>query len=196
MNTKPLVSGVDDRIKAWVLTNSQNMSLREWAIKADVDPSTLQKYMRAGCKHTISVSVLAKLADVIGDMPALLSSVSTKADRKVPVKKLVNGVLMKNGEVTDVPNGIDVGLKGYALKCEWNSMNLKGIVEGDTLYINPDRKPNLGDIVLVFADKELTLREYQIPYLLPRSSVDHNTIDIAKADIYGVVVASIREHVT
>lgn len=196
MNTEPLVSGVDDRIKAWVLKNSKDMSLREWALKADVDPSTLQKYMRAGCKHTISVSVLAKLADVIGDMPALLSSVSTKADRKVPVKKLVDGVLMETGEVTEVPNGIDVGLRGYAFKCEWNSMNLKGIVEGDTLYINPDRKPSEGDIVLVFANKELTLREYQIPYLLPRSSIDHTTIDVGKADIYGVVVASIREHIT
>lgn len=60
---------INHLLRRWIENNADNKSLRNHALKADIDPSTIQKFMRPNCKHTLSFVVIAKLAKEFGEWP-------------------------------------------------------------------------------------------------------------------------------
>jgi len=83
----------------------------------------------------------------------------------------------------------------YTIPVTWDTMDSAGrksIFPGDKIVVDPKRKPKKGDVVLVKNTSEITIMEYQHPYLLTRSTKDYKSIDIILVDILGVVVQVIK----
>ena len=87
----------------------------------------------------------------------------------------------------------------YLARAQGNSMNGRGIYDGDTLIVDRHIEPKHGDIVIAALDGELTCKilDTRLKQLVPANgtmkpiAVDDNSELI----IEGVVIHSIRHHV-
>ena len=85
-------------------------SLRQWAIRAKVEPSTLQKFVYQDPDHMLSMAVIAKLAAVSGSYPEL----NRKEMTEVPFFDIEKDDLVRKGHTkttkTAGPNAFAVPL--------------------------------------------------------------------------------------
>ena len=181
------------RVHDWVLATlkSKGWSARKWAIDSKVAPSTLQRFIseKPWC---LSQTVIAKLASTSKSYPdfpnprILVSKIKT-----IPVMVFKKGALMET-EATVVTTQ-NISSKAYAIPVQSNTMDQAGFNIGDTIVVDPDKKPTNGKTVLIQYKNKLQLMEYRTPYLLPRSSdQSQKEIDMGLVDIMGVVVQLIR----
>jgi SOS-response transcriptional repressor LexA len=87
--------------------------------------------------------------------------------------------------------------KAFALRVTGNSMNGRGILDGDVVVVDMTLEPHSGDIVVVRKDEEAVLRIYkrddQGPYL-EAANEGYKRLRLKEGQIVGVVVYSGREH--
>jgi len=87
--------------------------------------------------------------------------------------------------------------KYYLLQAKGDSMNQKGINDGDLVLVKQQSSANNGDIVVALIDDEATIKELKINgdnvVLLPRSSNKTHTPIILSRDfiVQGIVVSTI-----
>jgi len=87
--------------------------------------------------------------------------------------------------------------KYYLLKASGDSMNEKGINDGDLVLVKQQSSANNGDIVVALIDDEATIKELRINndnvVLMPRSSNKTHTPIILSRDfiVQGIVVSTI-----
>lgn len=62
-------------------------------------------------------------------------------------------------DVIPVPSALDVE-NGYALRVQGDSMIDDGILEGDTIIVDPKRPPGKGDTVVALVDDEATVKRF------------------------------------
>mgnify|MGYP003132104232 FL=1 len=174
-------------IQEWIMQiqEQHNLSLREWALKAAVDPSTLQKFMKHGTTP-LSTTVLSKLGNVVNSYPKL-DKISLPLDQSYPVYEVVDNELKIT--VKRIPTMEAHGNKSYWVLVQWDSMNLRGFITGEYILVDPEQKPNKGDIVLIKNREEFCIYEYNQPYLVSFTSKpeQYPTIDVALIDVLGVV---------
>ena len=155
-------------------------SLRQWAIRAKVEPSTLQKFVYQDPDHMLSMAVIAKLAAVSGSYPEL----NRKEMTEVPFFDIEKDDLVRKGHTKTTKTA---GPNAFAVPVLWDTMNQRGFFVEDVVVVDPDRKPTKGDVVLVKTTRRIALYEYNEPYLLAKSSTQHPNLDMGLVDILGTV---------
>jgi lambda repressor-like predicted transcriptional regulator len=166
-------------------------SARKWALDSGVAPSTLQRFINEK-PWCLSQTVIVKLGSVsksypkFNDPTLLVSKVKTMS-----VMAFRKGALMETDKT--IVTTADISAKAYAIPVQSSTMDQAGFNIGDTIVVDPDRKPTNGKTVLIQYKNKIQLMEYRTPYLLPRSSdQSQKEIDMGLVDIMGVVVQLIR----
>ena len=135
----------------------------------------------------LSMSVIEKLGNSLGNYPHLNKSLDIiELDYYEIVE---NGEMIRKGTKKTSSDGF--GPNSYKVLVAWNTMNQRGVFPGDVVIVDPDRKPKQGDMVFVKNEETFTLYEYNLPYLLAKSSEQYPNLDVALVDILGTV--SVKE---
>lgn len=171
-------------IQEWIVAGieKQSMSLRELAIKAGVDPSTLQKFCNQNPDHCLSMSIVEKLGRVLGNYPNLNPSQDFV---ELDYYEVEENKMVRKGTRRTSAEGF--GPNSYKVLVVWNTMNQRGVFPGDVIVVDPDRKPIQGDMVFVKDNETFTLYEYNLPYLLTKSSESYPNLDISLVDVLGTI---------
>jgi len=102
------------------------------------------------------------------------------------------------GEHFPVPKGlIRDPQKAFAVRVTGNSMNGRGVLDGDVVIVDMTLEPNVGDIVVVRKDDEAVLRIYNRDHTGPyqdAANERYKRLRLKEGQIVGVVVYSGREH--
>jgi len=179
-------------VHGWVVSTlrQNNWSARQWAMKAGVAPSTLQRFI-AEKPWVLSATVITKLSAVSGTFPNL-SSVDDSIKIK-PVSLQVKGI--KKGNLVDTKNHTtafgEFGPNAFAIPVSWDTMDLAGYRKGDMVHIDPDKEYKSGDELLIKTPSSIAVYELQQHMLIARSSKRYETLDIGLVDVLGRVMAVI-----
>lgn len=101
-----------------------------------------------------------------------------------------------------IPVSVDIAKpphRYFFLRARGNSMNLKGIHDGDLVLIKQQESANNGDVVVALIDNDATIKEFQhngdMIILHPRSSEkEHQPIILTRDfQIQGIVVTTISQ---
>jgi|GEM_PF-2471241 len=87
--------------------------------------------------------------------------------------------------------------KAFALRMTGNSMNGRGILEGDVIVADMTLDPKVGDIVVVRKDDEAVLRIYETDdkgTYSEAANEGYKRLRLKEGQVVGVVVYSGREH--
>ena len=171
---------IRDSILAWIEQETATRSLREWAIAAKVEPSTLQKFVYQDPSHMLPMAVIGKLASVSGTFPEL----NKKELMDIPFFEIEGNKLVRKGLQKTTKSA---GPNAFAVPVMWDMMNQRGFFVDDVVVVDPDRKPKKGDVVLVKTRSKIAIYEYNEPYLMAKSSTQHANLDIGLVDILGTV---------
>ena len=156
-------------VHKWI-TNSlkiHNLSARQWALKAGVAPSTLQRFIADFNPRDIASSV-----------------------KKVPMMKVIKGKLELTGE--EMNTASKVSDEAYMIEVKWETMTQASINLGDRITVDPTLEPKRGDVVFVKYKNNFSIYEYRRSLLVARSHKPHEELDRSLADILGVVVEVTR----
>tara|TARA_Y100001963_G_C6724350_1_gene420692 strand:- start:751 stop:1320 length:570 start_codon:yes stop_codon:yes gene_type:complete len=178
-----------EEVHRWVTQSLKhnNMSAREWALKAGVAPSTLQRFIKEK-PWVLSATTIQKLSVVTNTFPNLSA---TDDSLKLEMKSLPLKA-NKKGKIVDTKDTYPVfgtfGPKAFAIPIGWKTMDLAGFKIGEIIVIDPDEKPKDGDVVLVKLTNSDGLFEVQQHMLLTRSTITNETHDSGLVDVIGKVV--------
>lgn len=178
-------------VHKWI-TNSlkiHNLSARQWALKAGVAPSTLQRFI-AEKPWCMSASVISKLAEVVNSYPDFNPRDIASSVKKVPIMKIIKGKLELTGE--EMNTASKVSDEAYMLEVKWETMTQASIYLGDRITVDPTLEPKRGDVVFVKYKNNFSIYEYRRSLLVARSHKPHEELDRSLADILGVVVEVTR----
>ena len=182
-----------DIVYQWVTSTikRKGWSARKWAMSSEVAPSTLQRFIseKPWC---LSQTVISKLAKVSGSYPKFNDNeLHVSKIKTIPIMVFKKGVLMETDD--KIVTTQNISPDAYAIPIQWNTMDHAGFSIGDTIVVDPKKKPTNGKCVLINFKNKIQIMEYRTPYLLPRSSDPSNKeIDMGLVDILGVVVQLIR----
>ena len=180
-------------IHKWVTSTllTHKWSARQWAMKANVAPSTLQRFIKEK-PWVLSATVISKLSSVCGTFPEL-----NPLDNSVKIKPVILQIMgVKRGNLvvtkdTTVLFG-EIGPNAYAIPVSWDTMDMAGYRTGDLVHIDPDEDYKSGDELLINTSKSIAIYEVQQHLLIARSSKKYETLDIARVDILGKVMGMYR----
>jgi len=180
-------------IHTWVVeTLKQNdWSAREWAMKANVAPSTLQRFIKEK-PWVLSATVISKLSSVSGTFPEL-----NPLDDSIKIKPVILQIMgVKKGNLVvtkQTTNAFgEFGPNAYAIPVSWDTMDMAGYRKGDMVHIDPDQDYKSGDELLIKTKNSIAIYELQQHLLIARSSKKYETLDIAIVDVLGKVVSMTR----
>ena len=182
-----------DIIHLWVVdTLKQNdWSAREWAMKSNVAPSTLQRFIKEK-PWVLSATVISKLSSVSGTFPEL-----NPLDDSIKIKPVIlqimgvkKGILVVTKQTTNAFG--EFGPNAYAIPVSWDTMDMAGYRKGDMVHIDPDQDYKSGDELLIKTKNSIAIYELQQHLLIARSSKKYETLDIAIVDVLGKVVSMTR----
>ena len=178
-------------VHKWI-TNSlkiHNLSARQWALKAGVAPSTLQRFI-AEKPWCMSASVISKLAEVVNTYPDFNPRHLASSVKRVPIMKIIKGKLELTGE--EMNTASKVSDEAYILEVRWETMTQASINMGDKITVDPAIEPVKGDVVFVKYKNNFSIYEYRRSTLVARSHKPYDEIDVSLADVLGVVVEVTR----
>lgn len=182
-----------DIIHGWVVdTLKQNeWSAREWAMKANVAPSTLQRFIKEK-PWVLSATVISKLSSVSGTFPEL-----NPLDSSIKIKPVILQIMgVKKGTILETKHTTNAfgefGPNAYAIPVSWDTMDMAGYRKGDMVHIDPDQDYKSGDELLIKTKNSIAIYELQQHLLIARSSKKYETLDIAIVDVLGKVVSMTR----
>ncbi|MBL0033606.1 MAG: repressor LexA [Bacteroidetes bacterium] len=101
-----------------------------------------------------------------------------------------------------IPVSVDIAKpphRYFFLRAKGNSMNLKGIQDGDLVLIKQQQSANNGDVVVALIDNDATIKEFQrnsdMIILYPRSTEkEHQPIILTRDfQIQGIVITTISQ---
>jgi len=173
----------------WVSTtlDGNNWSAREWALKANVAPSTLQRFIKEK-PWCLSATIIAKLSSVSGTFPELNAVDSSLKIKPVviPIMGIKKGRFVATGKNHNSYGGS--GPNSFAIPIQWDTMDLAGYKMGEIIVVDPDEDYKDGDVLLIKTDKKIALYEIQQHMLLTRSTKSQETYDVGLVDVLGVVM--------
>ena len=182
-----------DAIYGWVINTLQQngWSAREWALKANVAPSTLQRFIKEK-PWVLSATVISKLSSVSGTFPDLNPLTDTVKLSSVNIRLMK----VKKGEIVDTNkkyttssgDGRNYGPPCFAIPIQWETMDAAGWRIGEVIIVDPEEKPINGDVVMVKNVDKFGLYEVYDHMLIAKSTKDLPNIDSGTVDIIGVVV--------
>jgi len=180
-----------DIVHKWIINSLKlhNMSARQWALKAGVAPSTLQRFI-AEKPWCMSQSVISKLAEVVSSYPDFNPRHLASSVIKIPLMKIIKGKLELTG--VEMNTASKVSNEAYIIEVRWETMTQASINMGDKITVDPAIEPVKGDVVFVKYKNSFSIYEYRRSTLVARSHKPHDEIDVSLADILGVVVEVTR----
>ena len=182
-----------DIIHGWVVSTlkQKQWSAREWAMKANVAPSTLQRFIKEK-PWVLSATVISKLSSVSGCFPPLnpLDDSVRIQNVSVQLMKIKKGELVETGKkyTTSEGNGRNYGPPCFAIPIQWETMDAAGWRIGEIIIVDPEEKPINGDVVMVKNVDKFGLYEVYDHMLIAKSTKGLPNIDSGTVDIIGVVV--------
>ena len=193
MKTKKQITTLEI-IHNWVTSTLQqnNWSAREWALKANVAPSTLQRFIKEK-PWVLSATIITKLSKVSGTFPELYS-----LDSELKIKPVIlqvmgvkKGMLVETKKTTNAFG--DFGPNAFAIPVQWDTMDLAGYRLGDMIHVDPDVEYKSGDELLIKTTTSIAVYELQEHILIARSTKRYETLDIGIVDVLGKVVSLISQ---
>lgn len=183
-----------------------NLSLSDLAVKAGLSPSTVTRYMNDGSgKLTITARSLDAIAQYAGVpkhvMPGQQGIPGLGESEAVPYRafggdKLPDWVIA----AIEAHKGNRNGIEPWIMK-SW-ALDLLGVIPGDVLMIDQNRRPKSGDIVcaqltdLATGRTETVFRRYEPPMLMTHSAklgpARAEAVDDNRVIIMGVETGMIR----
>ena len=182
-----------DIVHDWVtgVLKRSGWSAREWAMKANVAPSTLQRFIKEK-PWVLSATVISKLSGVSGCFPNL-----NPLDDSLKIQAVsVQLMRIKKGEIVDTGkkyttsggDGRNYGPPCFAIPIQWDTMDAAGWRMGEMIVVDPEEKPRNGDVVMVKNVDKFGLYEVYDHMLIAKSTKGLPNIDSGTVDIIGVVV--------
>ena len=183
-----------DIVHEWVVSTlkQNNWSAREWALKANVAPSTLQRFIKEK-PWVLSATIITKLSKVSGTFPELYSVDSSLKIKPVMLQIMgtKKGILVSTNKTTTAFG--EFGPNAFAIPVQWDTMDLAGYRKGDMVHIDPDADYKSGDELLIKTTSSIAVYELQEHILIARSTKRYDTLDIGLVDVLGKVVSLISQ---
>ena len=195
MNTKKFVEedSTLNIVHDWVtgVLKRSDMSAREWAIKANIAPSPLQRFIKEK-PWVLSATVISKLSGVSGCFPPLnpLDDSVRIQNVSVQLMRIKKGELVDTGKkyTTSGGDGRNYGPPCFAIPIQWETMDAAGWRIGEMIVVDPEEKPRNGDVVMVKNVDKFGIYEVYDHMLLAKSTKQLPNLDAGTVDIIGVIV--------
>jgi transcriptional regulator with XRE-family HTH domain len=196
--------------KDWIkaVAGYLNLSLSDLAVKSGLSPSTVTRYIN---DNTGKLTVQDRTLDAISRYSGVAKNVMP-GQRGLPGHGESEAIPYDAVRDEALPEWVEAaigaikgdrnGIEPWIVK-SW-SLDLMGIVPGDVLVIDQNRRPKGGDIViaritdLVTGAAETVLRRYDPPFIMTHSaksgSTRPETVDDERVIIVGVRAGLIRPY--
>lgn len=200
-----------ERLATWMRTvmERNEWSAEEWARRANTAATNITRFLRAEQGFMPTVRTLAKLANAAGSAPDLTPRLPTVEIMRLPllgtreiisvasaIKRGDRGMvnqLLREANVATVPVPAAVGAGSFAITLTHTTLDLAGILSGDTVIVDPNTPPRHGDKVATFDGDAVAAYLYHPPYLMPKSAdVSAQPRPLDSAVVLGVIKHLLR----